>query len=225
MKKKMTVVAISIALVISFVVGGTLAWLVDSTQEVKNTFTYGDINIDLWEHELSTDGLTLGEGIKSAEITKVDQTGYKMIPGNTIDKDPTITVKKDSEACWLFVEVVKSSNFDNFMKYKVDSKWTLLEENGLTSVYYYNGNDLNGLLTDDKTFNILGGGTYVDGVGTTNEKTYTWGEKEVFVLPSVTKEMLKADGFEGPTLTFTAYAVQKDNNITTAAAAWEVASN
>ena len=42
---------------------------------------------------------------------------------------------------------------------------------------------------------------------------------QVKVLDSVTKEMLTGQGFTAPTLTFTAYAVQKDN-IATAAEAW-----
>ena len=42
---------------------------------------------------------------------------------------------------------------------------------------------------------------------------------QVKVLDTVTKEMLTGQGFTAPTLTFTAYAVQKDN-IGTAAEAW-----
>ena len=213
MKKKAIVAVVALVLVLCCAMGGTLAWLVDSTTEVKNTFTYGDINISLWEHKLNNDGLTLSdEGFTGAE-----QTGFKMIPGNTIDKDPTVTVKANSEASWLFVKVEKSNNFDSFMKYAVDSDWTLLDtrDDGLTSVYYYNGTDLNALLKEDKSFNILGTGSY---------DNYTWQENEVFVLPTVKKDDLKGLTDETlPTLKFTAYAVQRDTNITTAVQAWDIA--
>ena len=83
MKKKTLALVLALTLLVAGVVGGTLAWLTDQTAEVKNTFTVGDINIGLTE-------------------TTAD---YKMIPGNTIAKDPTVTVKANSEACWLFVKV------------------------------------------------------------------------------------------------------------------------
>lgn len=205
MKKKIAIAVTALTLVASFVVGGSLAWLVDTTDGVTNTFTFGDINIELWEHVLNSDGLTLSD-----TETSEDQSGFKMIPGNTIEKDPTITVKEDSEACWLFVKIVKSPNFDSFMTYELDSIWTNLEtsDDGLTSVYYYNGTDLNSILSADKDFNILA-------------------NKKVTVNGSVTKETLTADTFKSPTLTFTAYAVQRDADIAdidTAAEAWALTS-
>ena len=66
-------------------IGGTVAWLTASTTPVVNTFTYGDINIELKE--------TTGEN-------------YKIIPGVDIPKDPKVTVTAGSEDCWLFVKVV-----------------------------------------------------------------------------------------------------------------------
>lgn len=59
MRTRNTVTAILMfVLVLSFTIGGTLAWLTDTTEPVTNTFTYGDINITL------------------AETTEV----YKMVP-------------------------------------------------------------------------------------------------------------------------------------------------
>ena len=196
MKKKAIVTVVALVLVLCCAMGGTLAWLVAKTDPVVNTFTYGDINIGLSES---------------------DDLDLKMIPGNSIKKDPVVTVKEGSEASQLFVKVEKSNNFDSFMKYAVDSDWTLLDtsDDGLTSVYYYNGTDLNALLQEDKSFNILGTGSY---------DNYTWQENEVFVLPTVKKDDLKGLTDETlPTLTFTAYAVQRDTNITTAVQAWDIA--
>lgn len=114
MKKKATIAVVALALVLCFAIGGTLAWLVDKSDAVVNTFTYGDINIDLSE-----------------------STGneYKMIPGNDITKDPKVTVEKDSEACWLFVKIEKSANYADYLAdYTIADGWTALD--GVDGVYY-----------------------------------------------------------------------------------------
>ena len=95
---------LALVLVIGCAVGGTVAWLVSSTDPVVNTFTYGDINITL------------------SETTGND---YKIIPGVNIGKDPKVTVKKDSEACWLFVKVEKAGTFGaNKVTYSIATGWT-----------------------------------------------------------------------------------------------------
>ena len=81
MKKKVLSI-VAVVLVLCCAIGGTLAWLTDRTNPVVNTFTVGDINIELKESE---------------------NLNLKMVPGNTIAKDPKVTVKADSEACYLFV--------------------------------------------------------------------------------------------------------------------------
>ena len=200
MKKKAIVAVVALVLVLCCAMGGTLAWLVDSTTEVKNTFTYGDINISLWEHELNEDGLTLSADVFTSE----EQTGFKMIPGNKIEKDPTVTVKADSEASWLFVKIVESNNFDDFMTYGVASDWTQLtvdaEGNAITDLVYYREV---AATTADTDFAVLE-------------------NDSVSVKKTVTKDMLKDSVFVAPTLSFTAYAVQREN-ITTAAQAWNIA--
>lgn len=201
MKKKAIVAVVALVLVLCCAMGGTLAWLVDSTTEVKNTFTYGDINISLWEHELNEDGLTLSTDVFTGE----EQTGFKMIPGNKIEKDPTVTVKADSEASWLFIKIVESNNFDDFMTYGVASGWTQLtvdaEGNAITDLIYYREV---AATTADTDFAVLA-------------------NDSVSVKDTVTKDMLKDGVFVAPTLSFTAYAVQRDANITTAAQAWNIA--
>ena len=176
MKKKLTVSLAVLALVACMAAGATLAWLTAKTSSVTNTFTYGDINIELKE--------TTGES-------------YKMVPGNTIKKDPKVTVKANSEECWLFVKVEKSTNFDEFMEYSIASGWTALDgENG---VYYR----VVASSTSDTVFDVLSGNS-------------------VTVKTTVTKERFNGlTSTTMPTLTFTAYACQKDN-VSTAADAWNL---
>lgn len=180
MKKKATIAVVALALVLCFAIGGTLAWLVAKTDPVINTFTYGDINIALSE--------TTGKK-------------YKMIPGNDITKDPKVTVEAGSEACWLFVKVEKSGNFDTFMTYAIAEGWTQLKKNAegvaITDLIYYREVTAT---TTDMDFHVLA-------------------NDSVLVRDDVTKDMLNADDFNEPTLTFTAYAVQKDG-FATAADAW-----
>ena len=201
MKKKAIVAVVALVLVLCCAMGGTLAWLVDSTTEVKNTFTYGDINISLWEHELNDDGLTLSTDV----FTGAEQTGFKMIPGNNIKKDPTVTVKADSEASWLFVKIEESENFDDFMTYDIADGWTQLtvdaKGNEITDLIYYREV---AATTADTNFAVLA-------------------NDSVSVKDTVKKDMLNEDLFVAPTLSFTAYAVQRDANITTAAQAWNIA--
>lgn len=154
-------------------VGGTIAWLTAQTAPVTNTFTAGDINITL------------------AETTK----DYKMVPGNTIAKDPKVTVKGGSEACWLFVKVVKANGFDAFMTYSMANGWTALT--GVDGVYYREVSAAEA----DTSFDVLAG-------------------NQVTVKTDVTKTQLNAlTENTQPKLTFTAYAVQKDN-VANATAAW-----
>ena len=172
---KTLVLALAVMLIVGATIGGTVAWLTAQTPSVTNTFTVGDINI---------------------ELTESENLNLKMVPGNTITKDPKVTVKAGSEACWLFVKVEESANLKDFITYTVDSGWTPLT--GVAGVYYREV-----AATAADSFDVLTG-------------------NQVSVKTDVTKQMmnaLKAEGATQPTLTFTAYAVQKEN-INSAADAW-----
>lgn len=113
MKKKTIAVVLALVLVICCAVGGVLAWLTDTTAPIKNTFTVGNVKIDLAES---------------------NNLNLKMIPGKDIEKDPKVTVEAGSEACWLFVKVEKSTVLDSYIDYTVDNGWTPLD--GVNGVYY-----------------------------------------------------------------------------------------
>ncbi len=179
MKKKVLSI-VAVVLVLCCAIGGTLAWLTDKTASVTNTFTVGDINIEL----------------------KETTTNYKMVPGNTIAKDPKVTVQANSEACWLFVKVEKSSNFDSFMTYEMANGWTQGDGTKIPANVFYREVAATTAATD---FSVLK-------------------DNSVLVKDSVTKTMLNGLGETTfPTLTFTAYAVQKDN-VATATDAWAKAN-
>ena len=175
---------LALVLVIGCAVGGTVAWLVSSTDPVVNTFTYGDINITL------------------SETTGND---YKIIPGVNIGKDPKVTVKKDSEACWLFVKVEKAGTFvTNKVTYSIATGWTQGDGTNIPENVYYREVEA---VTADTSYYVLQGSTeYPNGVVTVSE------ELTKAEVNSITAE-------NQPKLTFTAYAVQKDG-IADAGTAW-----
>ncbi len=113
MKKRNIALLLALVLVFGVAVGGTIAYLMDTTQVIENTFTTGNVDIDLTE--------TTGET-------------YKMTPNAVIAKDPTVTVVAGSEACWVFVKVEETNNPDTYLDYSIDSKWTPLP--GVDGVYY-----------------------------------------------------------------------------------------
>ena len=166
----------ALVLVVALVsVGGTIAWLTATTAPVTNTFTVGNIDIAL------------------AETT----SNYKMVPGNTIAKDPKVTVKANSEACYLFVKIEESSNLKSYIDYSVAEGWTALT--GVTGVYYREV----AATTTDTAFSVLTS----DQVTVNNTVTKT-------MMDDITKGTVSA-----PTLKFTAYACQSAN-VADAATAW-----
>ena len=97
MKKKIVAMCATVAIA-ALAVGGTLAYFTDTDNEVKNTFSVGNIEITLDEANVDEYGVKDGD-------TRVAENGYKLIPGHEYVKDPTIHVAKGSEPCWLFVKV------------------------------------------------------------------------------------------------------------------------
>lgn len=198
--KKIVAALLAVVLLIGIGVGGTLAWLKATTDPVTNTFTVGDIAIDLKEHDLQADG-TLDY---NKEVTSEDT--YKIVPGDTQPKDPFVRFTKDSEPCWLFVKVEEKNNTvgasdKKYVTYSVDtSEWNALA--GETGVYY---KELESLTTANTTYSILA----------SNQVSYS---------QNLTKADLNAVGTNKPQLIFTAYAVQLEA-AANATAAWEIANS
>ena len=186
-RTRILLTAVAALLLVAMTVGGTLAWLQDVTKEVKNTFTTTNIDIDLNE----------------------TATNFEMIPGNTIAKDPVVTIYPTSEASYIFVKITESANFDTyFEQYTIAEGWTVLtnddiDDNKVTVLYRTVDK-----VTAQQNFPVLAGGT----------------NGQVKVLTTVTNAMMDAaKGTGAPTLTFEAYAVQQAN--LTVDAAWDIAQN
>lgn len=110
MKKTISIVAL-VVLVAAVSVLGTLAYLT-SQDQVMNTFTVGKVAIKLDEMKVTDDG----KSVVPAERVKAN--GYKLLPGLTYAKDPTVTVLEGSELSYvkLVVTVSKASESDKLLK-------------------------------------------------------------------------------------------------------------
>lgn len=115
MKKTKVVLALVCAvLLVGASVMGTLAYLT-STDKVVNTFTVGKVTFGgddhtagLDEADVDLDGNPLKNNVKVDKVSdadRVQKNTYKLKPGHTYVKDPTIHVGEDSEECYLFVKV------------------------------------------------------------------------------------------------------------------------
>ena len=175
---RVLVMAVALTLIIGGIIGGSVAWLTATSGPVVNTFTYGDINIELTE-------------------TKPTNQQATIIPGVDIEKDPKVTVKSGSEACWLFVKVKQNGTFvADKVTYSIADGWTKGDGTNIpTDVYYREVS----AVTADTDFYVL-----------KNNK--------VTVSSNLTKDEIK-DITNPTTLTFTAYAIQKDS-FQSADAAW-----
>lgn len=185
-KKRVIAVLIAVVLIVGAVAGSTLAWFTDTTDPVVNTFTVGDIDIGLKE--------TTGEE-------------YKMIPGHYVDKNPVVTVFKDSEKSYLFVKLTENLgiwattpkpggtnedtySFRELLHYELADGWDQLKVDGVdVPGVYYRIVDKNA--AEDQEFQVLK-------------------DNKVSVDYKVTKEMMAMLDAESkyPTLSVKAYAIQ-----------------
>ena len=172
MRKSLIGLIIALALLLAVSVGVTVALLVASSKPVVNTFSVGGVDITLTE----------------------TTTEYKMTPGVTVAKDPTVTVLGNSENCWLFVKVEKENDFDTFCTYEIQDGWSALE--GQAGVFY--------LMVEKSS---------------ANQSFPVLKNNSVLIKDTLTEEQLKGVTVN-PTLTVTAYAAQIDG-LATPAAAWQ----
>jgi len=94
MKKRALLTVLCAILLVVATIMGTMAYLTD-TKEVKNTFTVGKVYIDLNETDVDENGVVI------PSASPVKENSYKLLPGHTYTKDPTVTVLADSEDCYV----------------------------------------------------------------------------------------------------------------------------
>ncbi len=182
-KKVFLTVLCAAALVVASVLG-TMAFLT-SKDTVTNTFTVGKVAITLDEAKVDE----AGNEVSQAERIKANT--YKLIPGHTYTKDPTIHVTANSEDSWIFVKVengLADIEADTKIADQIAAKgWTALPDNA--GVYYKE---------------------YTSAIAVTDLKVF-----DQFKLT----DNADVETYRTAQIKVTGYAIQKDG-FNTAAAAW-----
>ena len=97
-RSKALLLTLCAVLLVTASVLGTMAFLT-SNDEVVNTFSVGSVAIKLDEAKANTDGTLV------AGADRVKANSYKLLPGHTYTKDPTIHVDAASEDCFIRAKV------------------------------------------------------------------------------------------------------------------------
>ena len=205
-KKLMTVLAL--VLVIAMSVAGTYAYLT-SQDTVVNTFTVGNVKINLDEAKANPDGSL----VPNAERVKANS--YKLLPGHEYTKDPTVTVLAGSESSYIKMTVTFSKAAE------------------LDEIFKPNGADMTSIFNGYNSTNWIAKGNTED--TEKNTRTYEFWYKEAVAAPDADVALdalfdsIKVPGtitgkqlatIEGMTITVNAYAIQADG-FADAADAWK----
>lgn len=165
-KKLLIVTIVALVLAVSCVVG-TFAYLAMKTESITNVFTSGNVKITL---------------------TETPDLNLKMVPGETITKDPVVTVLGDSETSWVFVKITKSTDLDTYIEYSVATGWTEVE----AGVW---GREVTAS-AEDQAFQVLTNNTVTVKSGLTSAQMEAVTEGEADVSLTLTAYAIQKDGFE-----------------------------
>ena len=162
---------------------GTMAYLT-SSDEVVNTFTVGKVAITLDEQD-----------VDNPEGDRVQENAYKLMPGSTYTKDPTVHVDADSEDCYLFVkvenEIAGIEGAKTIASQMSEKGWVAVgDEEGL---YVYTAEGAPAVVTAESDVTVFENFT-ID--GTVNNETLAFYEEKTI---TVTAYAIQAEGFEGQT--------------------------
>lgn len=113
-KSKALLMTLCAVLLVAASVLGTMAYLT-STDEVENTFTVGNVKIALDEAKVNADGTVNG-------TDRVKGNEYKLMPGHTYVKDPTVTVKAPSVDSYVRMKVT-FNNADAIIELCTNPDW------------------------------------------------------------------------------------------------------
>ena len=172
MKKTLTI-ALSMVLVAAIAVTGTLAFLTDESDVLVNKFTFGNTVVEIAEP--TWDAALAENGVDGA---------MKVVPGETVDKDPTVTVKGSEE---VYVYAYVNNALAEYVELgTINENWVAVD--ALAGLYRYNTTV-----------------TPAEDVGTELEPLFN----TVTISDEITQEMLEENNpFQSGTITVQAYVHQ-----------------
>ena len=210
MKKRTVALLLALVLVFGVAVGGTLAWMVSKTAEVRNTFTIGQLEITLDELDIDD-----SDNDGSTQDRDTANLYENILPGGTYVKDPTVHVTANSADCYVFVAVNNGiagievdATDSRSIAYQMEALGWVPLMNGTTQVtvdgapvWYYNG--------DKATSSVVkSSASAVDLV--------------VFNSFTIATNPVKAtmNQYKDAAITVVAYAIQADATLNTPLTAW-----
>jgi len=142
LKQRVLIACLSLIAITSTII--TFALLSFKTDTIVNTFTVGEVSLKLDETDVDENGIPI------PNADRVTGNEYKLIPGKTYVKDPTLTVLSGSEPSYvrLLVTITKAkeikevfgSDFlpENYVTGWDKNKWisTSIKENQDNSITY-----------------------------------------------------------------------------------------
>ena len=184
-KSKALLLTLCAVLLVTASVLGTMAYLT-STASVENTFTVGSVAITLDETDVDN---------STADANRDQANSYKLMPGHTYTKDPTIHVAAASEDCYLFVKVaneITAIEGETTVAAQMTAKgWVAVD--GVTGVYVYTQSNAPAVVAGGSNVTVFDNFTIS---GTVDNATLaTYNNKTI----TVTAYAIQADGFEGKT--------------------------
>ncbi len=210
-KRKALLLTFCAVLLVVASVLGTIAYLT-ANDTVANTFTVGQVAINLDEAKVNPDGTPV------ANADRVKANRYKLLPGHTYTKDPTVTVLSGSESSYIKMTV------------------TFTKAKELDAIFAPDGAKLTSIFKDYDGDKWIAKGNTKD--TTDNTRTYEFWYKEAVGAPAtdvkldalfdsitvpstINNDQLKT--IASMTITVNAYAIQADG-FETAKDAWDAFS-
>ena len=228
-RSKALLLTLCAVLLVTASVLGTMAYLT-STDEVKNTFTVGQVMITLDEAAVNADGTLKYKEDGTTLADRVKGNEYHLLPGHTYTKDPTIHVDAASEDCfirakvtltnareWITIATKYADNkVENIIKGTNDNIWWVSQPavdemaNTVTYTFVYKNEKHTDELgkriwtsTDSKNL-VLFNEIAIPG-GLTNDELAAVGSSKITVVA----EAIQADGFETEAAAWAAFDAQK----------------
>lgn len=143
--KKVLLLVLCAVLLVGASVAGTVAYLTDK-DDVTNTFTVGNVQIDLYESIVNTAGEATGG--------RTDEgNAYHLLPGHTYTKDPTVHMLEGSEDSYVRM-IVKVRNYSNLKAAMPESKYPTYYNNGEFLLQYLVGGWDNSIWVSTNTISV-----------------------------------------------------------------------
>lgn len=216
--KTLILVVCALVLVVSGVFA-TLAYLNDTTDEVVNAISVGDVEISMDEYRVSYNEYY--EETVHINEDRVKLNNYNLIPGVTYTKDPTIHVDKTSEPAYVFVKLY---NGIERAETAVEGKGTIAQQMAaLGWVELKTTNFAEGVLTQDYAGVFVYNGAKCDGSNkyiVNAKKTGADVDLVVFEKFAIDSSLDYGSGnpdlkdFQGETIKLKAFAIQALGGVT-----------